>query len=289
VGEPEAESDKDEEEESKDIKRLVQRIVPFVEDHRNILILTPPEGTLPEAAMATLQAALKRGIEQTFQIEPSELVVESLPSTKERRALLFYEAAEGGAGVLSRLGDTPNMLAIVARCALSLMHYGMPEGEFGVADLKDLGGETQVHCEAGCYQCLLSYFNQPDHELIDRRNAEAVRFLVQLAHSIVETSTASSLEERKPESSLEAWLAYLKSHSLRQPDDTNVSFNAGSAVADAVYKSSRALVFLAPPDDSTRALAEDRGYKVVVFSVDTNNWGATIEMHPEIFGRMTAS
>jgi superfamily II DNA/RNA helicase len=289
VGEPEAESDKDEEEESKDIKRLVQRIVPFVEDHRNILILTPPEGTLPEAAMATLQAALKRGIEQTFQIEPSELVVESLPSTKERRALLFYEAAEGGAGVLSRLGDTPNMLAIVARCALSLMHYGMPEGEFGVADLKDLGGETQVHCEAGCYQCLLSYFNQPDHELIDRRNAEAVRFLVQLAHSIVETSTASSLEERKPESSLEAWLAYLKSHGLRQPDDTNVSFNAGSAVADAVYKSSRALVFLAPPDDSTRALAEDRGYKVVVFSVDTNNWGATIEMHPEIFGRMTAS
>ena len=288
VGEPEAESDKEDDEESKDIKRLVQRIVPFVEDHRNILILTPPEGALPEAAMATLQAALKRGIEQTFQIEPSELVVESLPSTKERRALLFYEAAEGGAGVLSRLGDTPNLLAIVARSALSLMHYGMPEGAFAVADLKDLGSETQVHCEAGCYQCLLSYFNQPDHDLIDRRNAEAILFLVQLAHSSVETAGSASQEEEKSESSLGAWLSYLKSQGLRQPDETNVSLNGGGAVADALYKSSRSLVFLSPPDDSTRAIAEDRGYKVVVFSVDTNNWGATVEAHPEIFGRMTA-
>jgi hypothetical protein len=289
VGEPEAESDKDDDEESKDMKRLVQRIVPFVEDHRNILILTPPEGALPEAAMATLQAALKRGIEQTFQIEPSELVVESLPSTKERRALLFYEAAEGGAGVLSRLGDTPNLLAIVARSALSLMHYGIPEEAFGVADLKDLGSETQVHCEAGCYQCLLSYFNQPDHELIDRRNTEAIRFLVQLAHSIVETAAISSFEERKPDSGLGAWLVYLKSHGLRPPDETNVSLNGGGAVADAIYKSSRGLVFLAPPDDSTRALAEDRGYKVVVFSDDSNSWPATIAAHSEIFGRMTAS
>jgi len=38
-----------------------QRIVPFVEDHRNILILAPVK-PLSLAAMATLQAALKRGI-----------------------------------------------------------------------------------------------------------------------------------------------------------------------------------------------------------------------------------
>src|SRR5690606_5847904 len=48
-------------------KEPSQRIVPFVEDHRNILILTPAK-TLSEAAMATVQAALKRGITQTFQI-----------------------------------------------------------------------------------------------------------------------------------------------------------------------------------------------------------------------------
>ena len=42
-----------------------QRIVPFVEDHRNVLILTP-EKPLTEATMATLQAALKRGHRANF-------------------------------------------------------------------------------------------------------------------------------------------------------------------------------------------------------------------------------
>jgi len=49
--------------EKQDNKTVSQRIVPFVEDHRNILIVTPPPNTMPVAAMATVQAALKRGIE----------------------------------------------------------------------------------------------------------------------------------------------------------------------------------------------------------------------------------
>ena len=32
---------------------------------------------------------------------------------------------------------------------------------------------TDAHCVKGCYRCLLSYYNQPDHELIDRTD-EAV-------------------------------------------------------------------------------------------------------------------
>jgi hypothetical protein len=64
--------------------------------------------------MATLQAALKRGIEMTFQIEESELVAEPLPKQDERKALLFYEAAEGGAGVLTRLATEPGAMAQVA-------------------------------------------------------------------------------------------------------------------------------------------------------------------------------
>ncbi|MFX4336119.1 DUF1998 domain-containing protein, partial [Acinetobacter baumannii] len=76
--------------------------------------------------MATLQAALKRGIEMTFQIEESELVAEPLPKSDERRALLFYEAAEGGAGVLTRLANNPADLALVADKALQLIHYRAP-------------------------------------------------------------------------------------------------------------------------------------------------------------------
>ena len=68
--------------------------------------------------MATLQAALKRGIEMTFQIEESELVAEPLPRQDDRKALLFYEAAEGGAGVLTRLATEPGAMAQVAAQAL---------------------------------------------------------------------------------------------------------------------------------------------------------------------------
>src|SRR5690606_7253542 len=102
-----------------------QRIVPFVEDHRNLLILSPVK-PLSLEAMATVQAALKRGIEMTFQIEEAELVAEPLPKVDDRKALLFYESAEGGAGVLTRLASEPWGLPQVASVALELMHYSKP-------------------------------------------------------------------------------------------------------------------------------------------------------------------
>jgi hypothetical protein len=44
-----------------------------------------------------------------------------------------------------------------------------------------LVGVSNARCVAGCYRCLLSYFNQPDHELIDRRQEQALQFLLRLA------------------------------------------------------------------------------------------------------------
>ena len=210
-----------------------QRIVPFVEDHRNLLILTPKEKP-GEKAMATLQAALKRGIEQTFQIESSELVVEALPSSLDRRALLLYEAAEGGAGVLNRLATSGDQLAQVARAALAAMHYKLPEGHFTPSQLTDLASGTDKSvkpCEAGCYQCLLSYYNQPDHELIDRRDAEVISLLVNLANAhvqplnVVSAASASSVSCLGPQ---EAWLTTLTQHGLRMPDQTGDDIAAAS-------------------------------------------------------------
>jgi hypothetical protein len=51
------------------------------------------------AVMASLQAALKQGIQQVYQLEPDELAADALPSFDDRRRLFFYESAEGGAGV----------------------------------------------------------------------------------------------------------------------------------------------------------------------------------------------
>ena len=85
-------------------------VIPFVEDSRNCLLFEPLI-PLSIEQMTSLQAALKRAIEVRYQLEDNELAVEPLPDSFNRRLLLFYEAAEGGAGVLRRLVDEPEALA----------------------------------------------------------------------------------------------------------------------------------------------------------------------------------
>ncbi|MEA3278382.1 MAG: Zn-binding domain-containing protein, partial [Pseudomonadota bacterium] len=268
-----------------------QRIVPFVEDHRNLLILTPlPPPSLE--AMATLQAALKRGIEMTFQIEESELVAEPLPTGDDRKALLFYESAEGGAGVLTRLASEPDSLAQVARAALQLMHYNPPDGAWTVEALESLEQKQEGHavCEAGCYQCLLSYFNQPDHDHINRRNPDALRLLVALANARVvlkrdePAPRSGDITFSAEDASLDAWLRAVDDAGLRPPDATAVPVIQGAATAAGQYKAVRTLVFLHPVDENTIATLSDKGWRVLDFS-DPAEWQARFARHPEVFGK----
>ena len=122
-------------------------------------------------------------MEAVFQLEEGEILVEPAPSSDERNALLFYESAEGGAGALAQLVSWNDGLMKVARCALGIMHYD-PDS-FGEAkdDPDRLSEIGEPECVAGCYRCILSYFNQPDHEQIDRRDTSALSFLLRLAHA----------------------------------------------------------------------------------------------------------
>ncbi|TRW90334.1 DEAD/DEAH box helicase [Candidatus Methylobacter oryzae] len=285
-------SDKDNEPEGDEAlldKVSKQRIVPFVEDHRNILILAPAR-PLPLAAMATLQAALKRGIEQTFQIEESELVVEPLPATDNRQALLFYEAAEGGAGVLTRLAGEPSCLSMVASATLQLMHFEFGTNLATVEELKrqeHRNAEGESICEAGCYQCLLSYFNQPDHDNIDRRNPDALRLLMALANANVvpvNEESQSSDRQKPTHDMLGEWLAALQTRQLKQPDATEVPINQGQAIAAGQYKSLRVLVFLAPLADDIKSQLADKGWQVLDFS-KPRLWPELFEQHAGLLGK----
>ena len=156
--------------------KTIERITPFVEDTRNILVVQP-QADLPVEAMISLQYALKRGIEQEFQLEEAELAAEPLPDRDNRAAILFYEAAEGGAGVLTRLANDPGAIARVARQALQVCHFTAKSSDW--TESGDLGDRDPA-CEAGCYRCLLSYYNQPDHPQIDRRNEAMLNLLCRL-------------------------------------------------------------------------------------------------------------
>lgn len=264
-----------------------QRIVPFVEDYRNLLILAPVHA-LPIEAMATLQAALKRGIEMTFQIEESELVAEPLPRTDERRALMFYEAAEGGAGVLTRIASDPASLAQVASNALKLLHHNAPQGAWKLEDLPALEQTNALGnriCEAGCYQCLLSYFNQPDHEKINRRNADALTILVELANAEVQPrqDPPPAPASAQADDHFKQWLQALDAAGLRRPDAMQVPVNHGAVIAAGQYKSARTLIFLEAVDASTTTLLADKGWQVLNFS-DSSQWHAQFASHPDVFG-----
>ena len=169
------------------------RIVPIVRDRKNALLIrfSQPED-YERATIATVQHALLRGVEVIFQLEEGEVLGEPLPARNNRRAILAYEATEGGAGVLNRLVEDPESLRKVARQSLLLMHFSrvdkaIESGDAG--ELKDVEGEA---CVRGCYKCLLSYFNQPDHELINRLSAEARQLLVDLARGEVVPSAGSA-------------------------------------------------------------------------------------------------
>ncbi|MBM3559309.1 MAG: DUF1998 domain-containing protein, partial [Alphaproteobacteria bacterium] len=178
-----------------------QRIVPVVEDRKNALLLRLASAKLSQAAMATLQHALARGLELVFQLEEGEVLTEATPSRDHRSAILFYEATEGGAGVLARLVSRPMHLAEVARAALHVMHYDLQGRAPDDTDPASLAETDSPACVVGCYRCLLSYYNQPDHELIDRTNAEALGVLLRLARSQVtpaaDTPTAAADETAK--------------------------------------------------------------------------------------------
>jgi hypothetical protein len=77
---------------------------PYVWDTSNILLISCQNESIPwnEEFQASFQYALQRGMEEVFQIEESEIASERVGSGKNR-SLLFWEASEGGAGVLRRL------------------------------------------------------------------------------------------------------------------------------------------------------------------------------------------
>lgn len=164
-----------------------QRIVPIVEDHKNAMLMRPL-ASFGEAQMATLQHALIRGIQIEFELEEGELLGEPLPTRELRNTILIYEATEGGAGVLNRLVSDPVTMATVARRALKLMHYEEP---FEPDEIS----EADHACVAGCYRCILSYYNQPDHELIDRKDPSIVAFLCALAGAEVTTEEAGEADD----------------------------------------------------------------------------------------------
>ncbi|AMO54593.1 hypothetical protein GZ77_24715 [Endozoicomonas montiporae] len=302
----EAEPDDKDKKDSKepDDKTPPERIVPYVEDRRNILILRPPVQP-GEVTMTTLQYALKRGIEAVFQLEESELMSEPLPRRDNRRAILFYEAAEGGAGVLTRLANDPQAMSQVAEQALKICHFERVDEDkpWSLDNIQ----EHHTHkdsCEAGCYRCLLSYYNQPDHDLIDRKDQEhereVVEILCQLVNAKSQRITPHSDElDRLSGSSLEkAWLEKVRELGLKEPDEAQKTLEAHGTCPDFYYDEYQAAIYIDGPhhenasqkekDEAITRKLEDAGFIVIRFTKEKNKWLDLFSEHSYLFGEINS-
>ena len=282
------------------VSARTQRVIPFVEDRRNCLLIEFAE-LYDAPIMASLQPALKSAIQVLYQLEDNELAAEPLPTWDERRMILLYESAEGGAGVLRQLVSDPQAIRNVARKALELCHFDPDSRE----DLKRAPGATEV-CEAACYDCLMSYTNQPDHRLLDRSLIKTP--LYELANGDVSVSPTSlereaHLERLKAacESELEReWLDYLSERNLLLPDVAQKVIEACHTRCDFYYSDRGVAVYIDGPhhdgpgmktldNETADCLVMDLGLTVLRFRYDNKEeWDHICANHAYVFGKVKA-
>jgi Lhr-like helicase len=258
-----------------------EMVVPAVDEIKNAFIFKPKFGEAPSPfTMSTLQYAFLRGIEAEFELEEGEIQVEPMPNPDARTAFLVYEAAEGGAGVLSQLIGT-NALSRVAKRGLEIMHYDLKDGE---SDLKDdrLVDTDSGRCVAGCYRCLLSYFNQMEHENIDRRDALALSMLLRLASSEVSTPQADETPVAPEPEPPTPWEAAAILAGVPSWDPT--PHMEGDQAFKYVWKEAYVLCLVDGKGAELRDSLEERGFTVVVFGSEMSKWDVQFAKLKRILG-----
>jgi Lhr-like helicase len=262
-----------------------QWIVPSVQDHKNALLFQPSEGDLSQTTLTTVQHALLRGIESVFQLEEGEILAEPMPQRDARTGFLFYEATEGGAGVLTRLVAEPGCLAAVAHEALAIMHFDLSSG-LPTTTFNDAPGTA---CVAACYRCLMSYFNQPDHEQLDRRDENARGLLLRIARGRL-----AGLEAPVPRRPTEhptvsgsgeaasAWRAYAHERELPAPDSEPLVI--GERVVALVWRGHYVAALFVESGDLIANL-ESKGFEVVVLGESEASWAEPTSSLASLLGR----
>jgi hypothetical protein len=255
---------------------LLAGLKPYVTDSRNLLLLRPTAAPLDEVFLNSLAFALRRAIQIEYQVEEQEVAVE-LIGHEEHLSLLFWEAAEGGIGVWERLVAEPREFHRVARRALQLLHFDAESG----APVP----EWEKRCTAACYDCLLSYSNQPFHRHLNRHSVR--EFLLILSRAGVAPSANSATYDAAyarllglldPASSFEqSFLDFLYRNRLRLPDHAQHAPARDIAVQPDFYYERNGVpgvcVFVDGPhhtehttslrDRSLREALKDQGFRVV--------------------------
>lgn len=272
-----------------------KRVVPYVEDRRNAAIFEPHLEQRTPAFVASLQAALKVAIQAVYNLEDTELSVVSLPDRDVRTSLLLYEASEGGAGVLRQLVEDAHAVSAIAREALSRCHFD-PD----TLEDQHRAPRAQEDCEAACYDCLLSYSNQPDHQLLDRHLIREYLGLLagaQVDSSPVAEARGEHLERLRGlcESELERdWLDLISTGGYRLPDQAQQLIEGARTRPDFIYTDDRVAIYVDGPhheyphraarDRDAEDRLFDQGWSWIRFDLK-DEWSKILKQYPGVFGQ----
>lgn len=274
-------------------QRRIEKLRLAVQSTNNILLIKFPNSELhrDETFLKTFKYAIKRGIEETFQLEESELVAEIL-GRDEHRTILIYEATEGGAGVLSRIIEETDSIAEIAKTAIQICHFDIE------------GNDLNSDCILACYECLLSFSNQLEAFYINRHRIS--KFLLDLVNSKVEprirgrsrdehlTWLSNMLDSR---SELEKrFVDTIVQKGLRLPDDAQkpIKLDNRTCIPDFFYEPN-ICVFCdgsvhdeperAKIDQEIRSELTNRGYRVIAIRYDRDIIQQLMK-YPEVFGKV---
>jgi len=216
----------------------------------------------------TLMFALKRAIENYFQVESNEIGA-TIMGEEEAPNILLYEAAEGSLGVLSQIVDNPSFYKAIMAEAYELCFY--------------LNGvEEEGEVLPATYDDLLSYYNQYYHQQINRNLIrDALRNLKKSSVEILANKAFSSYDQqyqflqasRDPSSSTEdKFLKFLYQKGLKLPDEAQPKVDNMFVRPDFYYKPNVFIFCDGMPHDNTdtqkgdsekRAALKNVGYQIL--------------------------
>ena len=244
-----------------------------------------PLGLSP-AGVITLEHALKRAIENVFQVEPNEIGVVTI-GDPEAPNILIYEASEGSLGILSQFVDCVEVFHQVIEQAFILCRY-----------------DDEEYKAPASYDDLLSYYNQRDHKIIDRHLIkDALEKLAVCAIEIQTNADFTSYEDQyqtllrglDPNSSTELkFINYLYQMGLRLPDSAQKRVE-GLFVQPDFYYEPRIWVFCdGTPHDSPAVQADDDTKRQSIIAQGDEVWvyyyrdvlAEKIAARPDIFRKV---
>jgi Domain of unknown function (DUF1998) len=246
---------------------------------------TQPLGLKAEGII-TLQYALKRAIENVFQVEPNEIRVITLGDS-ESPNILIYEAAEGSIGILSQFVENIGVFHQVVDQAINICRF-----------------DDENYKGPASYDDRLSYYNQRDHKIIDRHLIAGALEKLRICSIEIQTNSGFSdydeqyqtlLRNIDPTSSTESkFIDYLYSNGLRLPDDAQKRVDGLYAQPDFYYHP-RIWVFCdGAPHDDPSVKADDENKRQAIIAMGDEVWeyyykdnlAETTAARPDIFKKV---